>query len=44
MRQSLEFIVLAATKVGESSMVLHTLSSGFGRRSFICSVGKSTSR
>ena len=42
MRQSLEFIVLAATKVGESSMVLHTLSSGFGRRSFICSVGKST--
>ena len=42
MRQSLEFIVIAATKVGESSMVLHTLSSEFGRRSFICSVGKST--
>ena len=42
MRQSFEFIVLAATKVGDSSMVLHTLSPEFGRRSFICSVGKST--
>lgn len=42
MKQTLEFIVLATTKVGDSSLVLHTLSAEFGRRSFICSVGRST--
>ena len=42
MKQALEFIVLATTKVGEKSLVLHTLSAGFGRRSFIVSVSKSS--
>ena len=33
-------IVLNTTKVGDSSMVLHTLSRTYGRRSFITSAGK----
>ncbi len=41
MKQALEFIVLATTKVGEKSLVVHTLSAEFGRRSFIVSVSKS---
>lgn len=43
MTQSGEFIILWTTKVGEKSLVLHTLSRGWGRRSFITSVGKGTS-
>ncbi len=35
---STELIVLASTKTGEKSVVVHTLSSVWGRRSFICSV------
>lgn len=42
MKQSLQFIVLATTKVGDSSIVVHTLSREFGRRSFITKVGKTT--
>lgn len=42
MNHSAELIVLASTKVGEKSVVLHTLSAQWGRRSFICSVSKST--
>ena len=33
-------IVLASTKVGDNSLVLHTLSPGWGRRSFITGAGK----
>ena len=43
MKQALEFIILGVTKVGEKSLVLHTLSAEFGRRSFIVSVSKSSS-
>lgn len=35
-----EFIILHYTRVGETSVVLHTLSRDFGRRSFIVNVGK----
>lgn len=38
-----ELIVLGSTKVGDSSLVFHTLSRSFGRRSFIVSVGRSGS-
>mgnify|MGYP003310404232 CR=1 FL=1 len=38
MTHSAELIILATTKVGEKSLVLHTLSPDWGRRSFICSV------
>ena len=34
------FIVLAVTKVGDSSLVLHTLSAEWGRRSFIVGVSR----
>jgi len=37
-----EFIVLAVTKVGDKSLVLHTLSPDWGRRSFITSVSRKT--
>ena len=37
----IELILLASTKVGEKSLVLHCLSREYGRRSFICSIGKS---
>lgn len=43
MKQALEFIILGTTKVGEKSLVLHTLSAEYGRRSFIVSVSKSAS-
>lgn len=33
------FVILATTKVGEKSLVLHTLSREMGRRSFIVSTG-----
>lgn len=36
----IELILLASTKVGEKSLVLHCLSKEYGRRSFICSIGK----
>ena len=35
-----EFILLQGTKVGEKSLVLHTLSRRWGRRSFLTSVGR----
>ncbi|MBR4827071.1 MAG: DNA repair protein RecO C-terminal domain-containing protein [Bacteroidales bacterium] len=37
-------IVLASTKVGDKSLVLHTLSPAWGRRSFITGVGKGSSQ
>ena len=40
MVHSTPLIVLSSTKVGEGSLVLHTLSPGWGRRSFITGVGK----
>ena len=33
-------IVLSSTKVGDKSLVLHTLSPGWGRRSFITGIGQ----
>lgn len=42
MTQSSQFIILAVTKIGEKSLVLHTLSADWGRRSFIVSVSKSS--
>ena len=42
MKQAVEFIILGTTKVGEKSLVLHTLSASYGRRSFIVSVSKSS--
>lgn len=38
----IELIVIATTKTGESSLVLHTISKEFGRRSFITSIGKNS--
>lgn len=38
-----ELIILNLTKVKDNSVVIHTLSREFGRRSFIVSVGKGTS-
>ena len=43
MKQALEFIIIGTTKVGEKSLVLHTLSAQYGRRSFIVSISKSSS-
>ena len=43
MKQALEFIIIGTTKVGEKSLVLHTLSAEYGRRSFIVSISKSSS-
>lgn len=43
MNLNTELIVLYATKTGEKSLVVHCLSSLWGRRSFICSVGKTFS-
>lgn len=40
MIHKLQLLILAVTKVGEKSLVLHTLSADWGRRSFIVSVGK----
>ena len=39
----IELILIAYTKVGDSSIVIHTLSREYGRKSFITSIGKSTS-
>lgn len=41
MTHAVQLIILAVTKVGEKSLVLHTLSAEWGRRSFIVSVSKS---
>ena len=38
MVRSTQLIILNTTKVGEKSLVLHTLSPDWGRRSFIASV------
>lgn len=43
MSSDLQFIVLSTTKFGENSVVLHTLSKEYGRRSFLVRVGKKTS-
>lgn len=40
MVHSSEFIVLSVTKVGDKSLVLHTLSPEWGRRSFITGVSR----
>ena len=40
MVHSASFIVLATTKVGDNSLVVHTLTPQWGRRSFITSAGK----
>lgn len=40
MKSALEVIVLGSTKVADSSIVLHTLSREYGRRSFITSIRK----
>ena len=42
MKEVLPFIVLAHTKLGESSLVLHTLSEEYGRRGFITTVSRSS--
>lgn len=42
MIHSTRLIILNLTKIGEKSLVLHTLSPEFGRRSFITSIGKGT--
>ncbi len=41
MSTALRFIVLSSTKVGESSLVINTLSAEYGRRGFITSVSRS---
>lgn len=43
MNFSSRLIILNATKVGENSLVIHTLGPVFGRRSFITAVGRKTS-
>lgn len=40
MSGDVELIVLASTKVGESSVVIHSLSREYGRRGFLMHVGK----
>ena len=40
MKNSTELIVLNYTKFGENSIVVHTLSRAYGRRSFLVRVGK----
>ena len=40
MKKSTELIVLNYTKFGENSIVLHTLSRAYGRRSFLVRVGR----
>lgn len=42
MKHSSELIVLQTTKVGEKSLVVHTLSGQWGRRSFISAAGSKT--
>ena len=43
MTSSTEIIVLNTTKIGESSIVLHTLSREYGRKGFVVNVSKRTS-
>lgn len=43
MKQTAELIVLAHTRFGENSIVLHTLSEEYGRRSFLVRVSSRTS-
>lgn len=43
MTQSTELIILNLTKVKDNSVVIHTLSREFGRKSFIVSIKKGTS-
>lgn len=43
MKNSTELIVLNYTKFGENSIVVHTLSRAYGRRSFLIRVGKKAS-
>jgi len=40
MIHSVRLVVLAVTKVGDNSLVIHSLSSDWGRRSFIVKVGR----
>lgn len=40
MNRTLRFVLLSHTKVGESSLVLHTLSEEYGRRGFITALPK----
>lgn len=42
MLSSTEFIILSLTKLGDSSVVLHTLSRDYGRKGFITKVTKKT--
>lgn len=42
MTHAVQLIILAVTKVGEKSLVLHTLSAEWGRRSFIVSVSRTS--
>ena len=42
MNISTQLIILNITKTGEKSIVLHTLSPDFGRKSFITTVSKSS--
>ena len=42
MKTSLRLIVLNYTRFGENSIVLHTLSKEYGRRSFLVRIGKKT--
>ena len=42
MTHSSELIILASTKTGEKTVVLHCLSPEWGRRSFICTVSRTT--
>jgi len=40
MKQNISLVILCSTKVGETALVLHTLSAEYGRRSFIVNVRK----
>ena len=40
MKNSTELIILNHTKFGENSIVIHTLSQAYGRRSFLVRVGR----
>lgn len=42
MKHSVRLIVLHSTKLGEKSLVIHCLSPQYGRRSFICTAGRSS--
>lgn len=43
MKYSTRLIILHYTKIGEKSLVLHCLTPEWGRRSFVCTVGRSSS-